>query len=201
LSSILTSCCDDCGGFIPPLPAEPCPNVYRAVSLSEDAKSLPPFIDTDSMVFKHRLGGILVYRLDSMVSDSTHYGCDTLIAQENIWAQYSTQTKLPAQPTLLFKLRKSDYSDSTSREIFSIESGVNFSTTVFIDNFEKLNRDNKSTFHEKIINCDTAFYNVYDLSSYGTGYGGYRNVYYSKEKGVEALIGGPNSWDYFVRVY
>ncbi|NNJ56412.1 MAG: hypothetical protein HKP14_09780, partial [Bacteroidia bacterium] len=90
---------------------------------------------------------------------------------------------------------------SSSREIFSFESGVDFSTAVYIDNFEPIHRDFKSTFHNEIINCDTIFRNVYDLSSYNWGYGGYRNIYYSKEKGVEALIGGPNSWDYFVRVH
>ena len=201
LMGFLPSCCDDCGGFIPPLPQEPCPRIYLPVSLSEEAKMLSPFENVDSMVFKHRLGGLVVYRLDSIRSDSSHYGCDTLIAQENLWISYSTETKLPAQPTLVFRLFKSDYSTLDSREIFSMESGVDFNPMVFVDDLEAVTRNHKSKFHSKIINCDTAFYDVYDLSTYKTGYGGYRNVYYSKEKGVEALIGGPNSWDYLIRQY
>ena len=197
-SLFLSSCCDDCGGFLPP---EPCENVYKPIALSEEAKGLLPFVNTDSMVFKHRLGGLMVYRLDSIRRDSTHYGCDTLIAQENLWMQFSTQTKLPAQPYLTFQIIKSSISDPASRELFSIKSGVDFETLVYADDFTAVNRDFKSSFHEKIINCDTAFYNVFSLGTYNYVAGGYRTIYYSKEKGVEALIGGPNSWDYFVRVY
>lgn len=201
ISLFFSSCCDDCGGFTPPEPSAPCNYIYKAVSLSDEAKMLLPFIDTDSMIFKHRLGGLVVYRLDSIRTDSTHYGCDTLVAQENLWMRFSTETKLPAQPSLTFQVKKSNTYNPESRELFSIESGVDFKTLVYLDDFEAANRDFKSSFHEKIINCDTAFYNVFSLGTYNYVPGGYRTIYYSKEKGVEALIGGPNSWDYLVRVY
>ena len=197
----LQSCCSDCGEFIPPNPKPPCSKVYVPVSLSNKARTLLPFVNTDSMVFRHRLGGKVIYRLDSISYDSAHYGCDTLLAQENLWLRFATETKLPAQPSLVFRVFRINKSDRNSAEVFSIETGVDLNTMVFVDDFTPVSRDYKSNFHSKVINCDTAFSNIYDLSAYKIGYGGYRNIYYSKEKGIEALIGGPNSFDYFIRQF
>jgi hypothetical protein len=195
----LSSCC--CDDTIPPEPAvDNCPYFYQAVSLSDEAKVLPPFNNLSNLKFRHRLGDTVFYTLDSLVVDSVHLGCDTLFAFEQRTAFFSTSASVPAQPKLEFKLLQEPIVP-IGREIFAFSSGVNFNPQVYLADFAPLTRDDRSKFHEKIIDCDTAFYNVYELSNYNWKYGGFYKIYYSKTKGIEALVGGTNSFDYWVRIY
>lgn len=191
-------CCDD---TIPPEPAvDNCAYVYKAIPLSQEAKTLPPFREAQDLVFRHRLGDTVTYVLDSLVIDTVHFGCDTLYALEQQTAYYSSNADQPAQPSLKFQLIQQPI-NYTGKEMFAFSSGNNFNPIVYVTNFSPVNRKVRSKYHDKIVDCDTAFSSVYELRDDNWEYGGFYKIYYSREKGVEAMIGGTNSFDYWVRIY
>ena len=159
------------------------------------------FHTPDSMVFRYKHSGEVIYVLDSMTEDSIILNrCDTLLTSLIQTAFYSTSSALPAPRSVRLSAFKQFDLHTEHRDVFSI-SCDSFHLQAPVESFRPGIKHDHIDYRDTL---DTWYLTnlskIYILRTPKYIPNQVHTVFYSLKSGLMAIHGGPDEYDGFTRI-